>query len=169
MSGAGEIAGLVLAAVALLPMVKVAVDTCDSIRDAPKEMAAFRGDLEIYYHTLNSIKAAAKEILSRPKHEQPKLASNVHKVHKAISECEITASELQVMLDRTKGRFSAYFKQGKMLRLHQRLMRRTVTLQVVLQALEYVCVARRYVHKHLTCALILLQPSGSRLSFGKGS
>jgi len=138
MSGAGEIAGLVLAAVALLPMVKAAIDTCGSIRDAPKEMTAFRRDLEVYYQILNSIKAAADDILSRPKHDQPKLASIVHKVHEAMSECETTASELQVMLDRTKGRFSAYFKQGKMLRLHQRLMRRTVTLQVVLQALDRV-------------------------------
>jgi hypothetical protein len=134
----GEIIGLGLAVAALLPMVKAGVDSCRSFRDAPKELASFRQDLEAHYAILTIIKGTIEEISSRPTGDQPELTSVLPNVKQACSDCEATASELKSVLERTRGRFRAYFRGEKMLKLQQKLTRRTVTLNILLQAIEYV-------------------------------
>jgi|HubBroStandDraft_4_1064222.scaffolds.fasta_scaffold850365_1 hypothetical protein len=134
----GEILGLALAVAALLPMVKAGVDSCRSFRDAPKELASFRQDLEAYYAILTIVKSAIEEISSRPIDDQPELASVLPIVKRACSDCEATASELNFVLERTRGRFRAYFRGEKMLKLQQKLTKRTVMLNTLLQAIEYV-------------------------------
>jgi hypothetical protein len=134
----GEILGLALAVAALLPVVKAGVDECRSLRDAPKELASFRRDLENHYAILTTVEAAIGEISSRPTGDRPELASILSIVRQASSDCKETASELKVILARTKGRFRAYFRGEKMSKLQQKLTSRTVTLTPLAQALEYV-------------------------------
>jgi hypothetical protein len=133
-----EIVGLALVVATLLPMVNAGVEECRSLRDAPKELESFRRDLEAHHAILTIVKGALEEISSRPAGDQPQLASILPIAQKAWSDCNETAAEFKLILERTRGRFRAYFRGGKILGLHQKLTRRTVTLTALLQAVEYV-------------------------------
>lgn len=102
-------------------VVKAGVDECRSLRDAPKELASFRRDLENHYAILTTVEAAIEEISSWPAGDRPELASILSIARQASSDCKETASELKVVLARTKGRFRAYFRGEKMSKLQQKL------------------------------------------------